>query len=213
LRCHSTAKHAICLLGVSGSPNEGATAFVVKEALSYAEEKFGAKTDYFSVRGKTINYCLHCDHCIREKKGCVHKDDMTLAYEKLQKADALIIGTPVYQGSVSGQIKVFLDRCRAIVAKDPDVFKDKVGAAIAVGGDRVGGQELALQTLHVFFLINKMIPVGGGPFGANLGGTVWSKDHGSQGAKEDYEGMKSIQKTAKRLLETAVKLKKLESEE
>ncbi len=184
----------------------------MKEALSYAEEKFGAKTDYFSVKGKTLNYCLHCDYCIREKKGCAQKDDMTLAYEKLQKADALIIGTPVYQGSVSGQTKVFLDRCRAIVAKNPDVFKDKVGAAIAVGGDRVGGQELALQTIHVFFLINKMIPVGGGPFGANLGGTVWSKDHGMQGAKEDSEGLKSIHKTVKRLLETAMKMKKLESE-
>lgn len=184
----------------------------MKEALSHAEEKFGAETDYFSVRGKTINYCLHCDYCIREKKGCAQKDDMTLAYEKLQKADALIIGTPVYQGSVSGQIKVFLDRCRAIIAKNPDVFKDKAGAAIAVGGDRIGGQELALQTIHVFFLINKMIPVGGGPFGANLGGTVWSKDQGSRGAKKDYEGMKSIQKTVKRLLETAMKMKKLESE-
>jgi len=194
---------------VSGSPKEGATAFAVKEALRYAEEKFGAETDYFSVRGKTINYCLHCDYCIREKKGCAQKDDMTSAYEKLQKADALIIGTPVYQGSVSGQTKVFLDRTRAIVAKDPDVFKDKAGAGIAVGGDRVGGQELALQTIHVFFLINKIIPVGGGPFGANLGGTVWSKDHGSQGAKEDTEGLKSIHKTVKRLMETAMKFSKL----
>jgi multimeric flavodoxin WrbA len=205
-------KPTVYLLGVSGSPNEGSTAFAVKKALSYAHEKFDAKTDYFSVRGKTINYCLHCDCCIRERKGCVQKDDMTLAYEKLERADALIIGTPVYQGSVSGQVKVFLDRCRAIVAKDPNVFKDKVGAGIAVGGDRVGGQELALQTIHAFYLINKIIPVGGGPFGANLGGTVWSKDLGMLGAKEDSEGMKTIQKTVKRLLETAMKLKGLESE-
>ena len=206
------AKPTIYLLGFSGSPNEGATAFAVKEALGYAKKKFGAETDYF-VRGKTINYCLHCDYCIREKKGCVQKDDMIPAYEKLQKADALIIGTPVYQGSVSGQIKVFFDRCRAIVAKHPDVFKDKVGAGIAVGGDRGGGQELALQTIHVFYLINKIIPVGGGPFGANLGGSVWSKDHGSRGSKEDSEGMKSIQKTVRRLMETAMKLKDVESEE
>ena len=36
-----------------------------------------------------------------------------------------------------------------------------------------------------------MIPVGGGSFGANLGGTIWSKDKGVQGAEEDTEGLKA----------------------
>jgi len=200
---------SILLFGVSGSPKEGATVYAVKEALRYAKEKFNVRTEYFSVRGKDINFCLHCDYCIREKKGCIQNDDLKQALNILTQADAVIFGTPVYQGTLSAQLKAFFDRCRSIVAMNPDVLKNKVGAGIAVGGDRVGGQELALQTIHVFFIINKIIPVGGGVFGANLGGTVWSHDKGAKGAEADKEGMKTIRKTVKRLMETALDTRKL----
>jgi len=42
--------------------------------------------------------------------------------------------------------------------------------------------------------------VGGGSFGSNLGGTLWSKDKGAQGAEEDVEGMRTILKTVDRLI-------------
>ena len=60
---------------------------------------------------------------------------------------------------------------------------------ICVGGDRSGGQEPSLQSLIDFYLINEMIPVGGGSFGANLGAAVWSRDKGAEGVKADEEGM------------------------
>jgi len=41
--------------------------------------------------------------------------------------------------------------------------------AIAVGGDRIGGQELAIQQIITFYILNGIIPVSGGSFGANLG--------------------------------------------
>jgi hypothetical protein len=52
-----------------------------------------------------------------------------------------------------------------------------------------------------------MIPISGGPFGSNLGGTVWSRDEGAEGAEADEEGLKSIQQTTKRLVRVARKLK------
>jgi len=48
-------------------------------------------------------------------------------------------------------------------------------------------------------LINEMIPVGGGAFGANLGGSIWSKDKLAEGAKADVEGLKSVNKMIDRL--------------
>jgi multimeric flavodoxin WrbA len=197
-------KKSITLLGISGSPRIGSTDFAVKEALRYANKKYKAKTDYFTVSKKTINFCIHCDHCVRTKKGCIYKDDMEEVYPKLEWANAWIIGSPVYQGNVSGQTKTLLDRCRAIVAKNPKIFRNKVGAAIAVGGDRIGGQESAIHTILDFYLINLMIPVGGGSFGANLGGTVWSKDEGAEGAKSDEEGLRSIYRTVDRLIKVAL---------
>ena len=45
----------------------------------------------------------------------------------------------------------------------------------------VGGQEIAIRSILDFYVISEMIPVGGGSFGANLGGTFWSKDKGVMG--------------------------------
>jgi len=192
----------IKIFGISGSPRKGSTDYIVNEALEYLEEKYGAETRYFSARGKHLNFCIHCDYCVRERSGCIHKDDMPDFYDGLEWADGIIIGTPVYQGNLSAQTKTMLDRCRAVVAKDPDILRNKVGAAMAVGGDRVGGQEIALQSIHHFYIISEMIPVGGGSFGANLGGTFWSQDRMAEGASEDEEGLRSMRKTMNRMMKT-----------
>ncbi len=189
------------LLGISGSPREGATSYVVKEALAFARTLRDVDTTFISVRGKEINFCIHCDYCVRKKEGCVFEDDVAAMYPSMLRADAWLLGTPVYHGTLSGQLKAILDRCRAVVAKDIDAFKDKIGAAVAVGGDRAGGQELAIMAIHAFYLANKMIPVSGGPFGANLGGTVWSVDEGAEGAEADDVGMESVRQTVRRLVE------------
>ena len=203
----------IRLFGISGSPKKGATDYIVQEALKYAKEKYDAETEYFSAMGKKLNFCIHCDYCIREKKGCIHKDDLQEVYEKLKWADAIVIGTPVYQGSVSGQTKVIMDRCRALAAQDIHFILNKPGAAFAVGGDRIGGQEPSIQTILDFYVINEAIPVGGGSFGANLGGALWSKDKGAEGAKEDEEGLKSMRKTMNRLIKLASIFNNIESNE
>jgi multimeric flavodoxin WrbA len=208
LKSRDSAVNSIRILGVSGSPRDASTAYLVKEGLKYAERSSkSVVTEYFSLKGKKINFCIHCDYCVREKKGCVHDDDMREAYEKIERADALFVGSPVYNGSISGQLKTFFDRCRAIVAKNPDILRNKVGVGLAVGGDRVGGQEPALLTIHSFYLTNKMIPVSGGPFGANLGGSAWSRDLGKEGAEKDAEGLKTLHRTIDRLIEVTIKLK------
>ncbi len=197
----------IRLLGISGSPRKKSTDRAIQEALSFASEKFDVETDYFSAKGKDLKFCIHCDHCVRNKQGCIHKDDMLELYEKLEWADAWIIGTPVYQGTLSGQTKVMMDRCRAVVARDPHIFSNKVGAAIAVGGDRIGGQEPAIQNIINFYLINELIPVSGGSFGSNMGGTFWSHDKGAEGVGADDEGLRSMRRTIRRLIKTALMVK------
>ncbi len=201
---------SVRVLGVSSSPRIGSTDLAVKTALSYAAEKYHVETDYFTVHGKKINFCLHCDYCVRTKNGCVQKDDMEKLYPKLEWADAWILGSPVYQGQVNGQLKAILDRCRASVAKDLKVFENKVGMAIAVGGDRIGGQEQAIHSIIDFYLINEMLPVSGGSFGANLGATIWSKDKGAEGTKADEEGLKNIRKTVGRMIKVTLLIHKRE---
>ena len=186
------------IVGICGSPRQQATEHVLAEALRILEEK-GFKTKLWTVRGKEIGFCTHCDYCLAEKQ-CVIQDDMQELYVLLTEATGIILATPVYNGGVSAQIKAVMDRTRAAVASDENIFKGKIGMGIAVGGDRAGGQELALTQIHTFFILNGMIPISGGYFGANLGATLWSKDT-LEGVKQDEEGFRSLKKTLKKFAE------------
>ena len=197
----------IKILGISGSPRKGSTVEALAGGLEHARSLGEVETNLIALRGKDIGFCRHCDYCIRTKKGCVQKDDMQEIYPEMLNSDAWVLATPVYQGSISGQLKALMDRCRALVASDPDALKNKVGAAIAVGGDRIGGHEPAILAIHSFYLANKMIPVSGGPFGSNLGGTVWSRDKGTEGTRKDRVGRRSIERTMDRLVELTAIIK------
>jgi multimeric flavodoxin WrbA len=186
------------ILGICGSPRKQATELILTETLKMLE-KMGFETEFFTVRGKNIGFCQHCDYCLREKK-CKLRDDMFLLYPLLEQASGLIFATPVYNGGVSGQTKVIMDRCRALLAADSDVLRRKIGMGIAVGGDRAGGQELALQQIITFYVLNGAVPVSGGSFGANLGATFWSKDRLKE-AKLDEEGFRTLKKTVNRFAE------------
>jgi len=186
------------IVGICGSPRRKATEFVLREALKMLEEQ-GFPTKFFTVRGKEINFCQHCDFCLKNKR-CKIEDDVQELYRLLKEAKGIVIATPVYNGGVSAQTKALMDRCRALVAADSTFFRGKVGMAIAVGGDRIGGQELALQQILTFYVLNGVMPVSGGAFGANLGATFWSKDT-LEGVKEDEEGFRSLRKTVRRFVE------------
>ena len=162
-------------------------------------EAKGYETMFWTVRAKRLGFCIHCDFCLKNKE-CAFKDDMQELYSILKDANGIIFASPVYNGGVSSQTKAIMDRCRAAVASDKNFFKGKIGMGITTGGDRAGGQELAQWQIHTFYVINGMIPVGGGPFGANLGANFWSKDT-LEGTKQDEEGMRSLKKTVKRFAE------------
>ncbi|HTY74153.1 MAG TPA: flavodoxin family protein [Candidatus Nanoarchaeia archaeon] len=186
------------ILGICGSPRQQATEHVLNDALHMLEAK-GFETKLWTVRGKEIGACAHCDYCLVNKE-CVLQDDMQELYVLMTEAKGLIFASPVYNGGVSAQIKAIMDRSRAAVAAEKNFFKGKFGMGIAVGGDRAGGQELALMQIHTFYILNGMTPVSGGFFGANLGATFWSKDT-LDGVKQDEEGFRSLRKTLKRFAE------------
>jgi len=183
-----------------------ATEHILGEALKMLEDK-GQETEQFTVRGKQISPCRHCDYCLKNKE-CIVKDDMYQLYPLIREAQGFVIATPVYNGSMSAQTKIVIDRTRATLAADPKTLRLKPGMAIAVGGDRIGGQELAIQQIHTFYILNGMIPVSGGFFGANLGATFWSRDT-LEGAMKDEEGFRSLRKTTKKFAETVERLEKM----
>ena len=150
------------ILGISGSPRSGNTLIMVHEALESAKTVSNVKTELYSFKGKKISPCNDCDLCpVSEKQFCSISDSMDDLYLKLLEADGFVIGTPVYCGTISAQLKCMMDRCRAVGrAKAGEVFQHKVGGGIAVGACRSGGQDNALKDIIYYFILLGIYPVG-----------------------------------------------------
>ncbi len=194
------------ILGISGSPRKRSTYAVLSRALETMSE-MGYDVELFSAHNSRIEFCRHCNVCMKGA-GCVHSDDVVRLYDLIEEADGIVLATPVHNGGVSAQLKEIMDRMRALLFRNPGALAGKPGMGITVGGDRNGGQELALMQIHAFFIINRMIPVSGGSFGANFGGTFWSRDVEGN-AERDAEGLKSLEATVKRFTEWVEKAKKV----
>lgn len=69
------------------------------------------KVEVVSVADYSIHPCTGCNRCFsNEDHACVQDDDMALIYEKLRKADTLVVASPVYFYGISAQLKALVDR-------------------------------------------------------------------------------------------------------
>lgn len=76
--------------------------------------------------------------------------------EDLIAADGIILGSPVYFGTVTAEMKDLIDRSVGARRK----LRNKVGAAFTTGGHHTGGKETTLLSMIVAFLIHEMVVVG-----------------------------------------------------
>ena len=83
-----------------------------------------------------------------------HVRDVTK--EDFVAADGLVVGSPVYFGTMAAQLKQVLDEFVAVRKK----MEDKVGAAFATSGDPSGGKETTIMSIIQALLIYGMIIVG-----------------------------------------------------
>ena len=99
------------IMGFNGSPRKnGNTAWVINKVLEGANKQ-GAETEFFSCSALEIKPCQGCLGCHRlDERGCVINDDMQKLYSTLEKANVLVLGSPVYMGQMSAQTKIFTDR-------------------------------------------------------------------------------------------------------
>ena len=123
------------IIGISGSPRNGNTEWMVKRLLAKAAES-GAETELVLLRKKNIKTCHGCLSCEEggdNRKGvCKIRDDMQELYPKLLAADGWAIGTPGYFDMLSGLLKNFMDRTCPIWPKLSG--KPVVGMAVAEEG-------------------------------------------------------------------------------
>lgn len=184
------------ILGICGSPRKKSAYTALEAALEAAKNSGEAvETELVELRGKKINFCIHCNQCLkREKDHCtVFIDDMTPLYEKFYQADGIIIASPVYEMNLTAQTAAFMARFRSAWLKgiqEPEFFMRKVGAGIAVGGTRNGGQEFTMAAIQNFFLTQGITLCSGGS-GMYSGPMLWNPGDGST-EMNDETGMELV---------------------
>ncbi|MDI9395642.1 MAG: flavodoxin family protein [Euryarchaeota archaeon] len=176
------------ILGISGSPRKGQNCEKMIEAALELAKEMGFETDRVFLSSSEVSPCKACGAC-REKECCVIDDSMEEINEKMRVADGIIVASPVYMGNYPAQLKALFDRT-VLLRRKNFALKNKVGAALSVGGSRNGGQEKTIQAIHDWMHIHGMIVVGDN---SHFGGITWNP------AEEDTIGMQTVSETAKKL--------------
>jgi multimeric flavodoxin WrbA len=102
------------VMGFNGSPRKnGNTATVLKYALDGASSQ-GAETELINLYDCNYKGCISCFSC-KLKGGksygrCAVNDDLKPIFAKIEAADAIILGSPIYLGAASGEMRSFLER-------------------------------------------------------------------------------------------------------
>ncbi len=150
------------IVGLNGSPNrEGNTAFLINNILEKAEA-LGCSTEIIHA-GDAVLSCKKpfCTACSNPCSGiCFKGSELEKAFELISKANGILIGSPVYFGTVSAQLKAFFDKSRSM--RSGKTWINKVAAGVTVGASKYGGQETTMKALHDIMLVHGMTIVGDG---------------------------------------------------
>ncbi|MEL7610130.1 MAG: flavodoxin family protein [Bacillota bacterium] len=191
------------VLGLNGSPRKKSTYCVIEKGLEAAAEIPGVETELLSLHGKDIRPCTGCGYCRKNKCGCVYRDDMQALIDRFILADAYLIGSPVYVHSITPQLMAFFSRLRPVTDLMPEKLRSKLGAAVAVGGTRNGGEEMAANQIIQLMMARGFNIVSGETRGY-IGGKVWAQEYPGFTADQDEIGMNTVTTLAQKLAETAI---------
>jgi multimeric flavodoxin WrbA len=102
------------VIAINGSPRKKwNTATLLEKALEGAVSE-GAETELVHLYNLNYKGCVSCFAC--KTKGhksygkCAVQDDLTPIFKKIEGVKALILGSPIYFGSVTGEMRSFLER-------------------------------------------------------------------------------------------------------
>ncbi|EJO5349245.1 flavodoxin family protein [Clostridium botulinum] len=102
------------IIAINGSPRkEGNTATLLNKALEGAASN-GAEIEMIHLYDFNYKGCKSCFACKlingNSYGQCSINDEISTVLKKIENADAIILGSPIYLGSVTGEMKSFMER-------------------------------------------------------------------------------------------------------
>ena len=97
----------ICLLG---SPRRDCNSDTLAHRFSKTTDKYGGTVEIHVLSELSFNGCQNLFRCKKDLDHCGQNDDLTPILEAITKSQVLVLASPVYFTSLTGQLKLALDR-------------------------------------------------------------------------------------------------------
>ena len=172
------------VLLINGSPRAKGCTWRALEEIRRTLDAEGVEAEIVHIGHLAIRGCVACGAC-RKLGKCVFEDAVNEVAAKFEKADGLIVGSPVYYASANATLIAFLDRLFHSTSFPKDW---KVGAAVCSA--RRAGTTATFDELNKYFTISGM-PV--------VSGQYWNAVHGfeAEDVEKDEEGLQQMRTLAK----------------
>jgi len=158
------------ILMIFGSRNPSGQTARAADALLNGATVAGATVSRVFLPTLKLERCRQCQDdgwgLCRKEGRCIVTDDFAPLVEKLRKADAVVMATPVYYSDLSESLRAFTDRLRRICTQEPGRagIKGKAAIGVCVAGGGGGGAPACCVSLEkvlttIGFDVVDMIPV------------------------------------------------------
>jgi multimeric flavodoxin WrbA len=174
------------LIAINGSTRPKGNTHIALEILQGHLKDKGHELEIIDLCKKKLNPCHACYAC-KKKGSCVQDDDINEIFEKLKKADGIILASPTYFSNVSSRMAMFIERTGILARGQGNLLKDKVGASIAIA--RRAGHNVVYAIMNYYFGIAKMTIASSTYWNVLIGGAPGA-------VKEDEEGLEILENLA-----------------
>ena len=171
---------------INGSPHANGCTATALDVVATELEKNGIEAEAAHVGNKSIRGCIACFKC-KETGRCVFDDEVNRVAPLFEKADGLVIGSPVYYAGMAGTMTSFLDRLFFSTHFDKRM---KVGAAVVSA--RRAGTTATFDAMNKYFTISEM-PIASSRY--------WNMVHGysREDVMQDAEGVQCMRILARNM--------------
>ena len=174
------------VLMINGSPRINGNTTIALEEMRKAFDEEGVNTEIIQVGNKDVRGCIACGRCAELGK-CVFDDIVNELAPKFEKADGLVIASPVYFASANATLIAVLDRLFYSTHFDKTM---KVGASVVCA--RRGGCSATFDELNKYFTITNM-PIASSQYLNSIHGRAQGE------ASRDEEGKQTMRVLARNM--------------
>lgn len=139
------------ILVLNGSPRQNGNTVAMVTAFTEGAKENGHTITVMSVCGKKISGCIACEYChTKGDRKCIQQDDMQEIYPVLDRAEMIVLTSPVYYHGFTGQLQCAINR---IYTLDKPKKLKKAALILSSGSDDVyDGAIYAYQSSFLDYL-------------------------------------------------------------